>query len=221
MALKRVMFIRPGETNWNLDGRWQGWVAVPLNEYGRQQIKRLAGFIRNLGISALYSSDNRRAMDSANIIAEQLEFTPIFDERWRERHIGHWQGMILPEVREWYPEEYQSMLEDINTYRIPGGGESRDDVRKRVQAAFKDVVKKWDKEKEPVNVGILTHTTAIRVLLESLIPDLDLTEVPFGNSSVTTITRADDGSWKLTAANDTTHLEGLESRFMPEVESVK
>ena len=221
MALKRVMFIRPGETDWNLDGRWQGWVAIPLNEFGRQQIKRLAGFIRNLGVNALYSSDTRRAIDSANIIGEQLEFTPIFDERWRERHIGHWQGMILPEVRDWYGDEYQAMLDDINTYRIPGGGESRDDVRKRVQLAFKEIVKQWDKEKEPVNVGILTHTTAIRVLMETLIPDLDLTEVPFGNSSVTTITRADDGSWKLTAANDTTHLEGLESRYMPEVESDK
>ncbi|MEQ8677525.1 MAG: histidine phosphatase family protein [Aggregatilineales bacterium] len=221
MALKRVMFIRPGETDWNLNGRWQGWVAIPLNELGRQQIKRLAGFIRNLGVDAMYSSDTKRAIESANIIGEQLQFTPIFDERWRERNIGHWQGMILPEVRDWYADEYQSMLDDINTYRIPGGGESRDDVRKRVQSAFKEIVKKWDKEKDPINVGILTHTTAIRVLMETLIPDLDLTEVPFGNSSVTTITRADNGSWKLTAANDTTHLEGLESRYMPEVESEK
>lgn len=221
MALKRIMFIRPGETDWNLHGRWQGWVAIPLNELGRQQIKRLAGFIRNLGISALYASDTQRAKESAKIIGEQLEFTPIFDERWRERHIGHWQGMILPEIRDWYAQEYQAMRDDVEHYRIPGGGESRDDVRERVHKAFDEIIKEWDGEKEAVNVGILTHTTAIRVLLEALIPGADLSDVTFGNSSVTTITRAEDGSWKLTAANDTTHLEGLESRYMPEVESEK
>lgn len=218
MALKRVMFIRPGETEWNLLGRWQGWVAIPLNEHGQQQAKRLSGFIRNLGVRTLYSSDTKRAAETAELIATSLGFEPILDDRWRERHIGHWQGMILPEVRNWYPDEYQAMLDNLDNHRIEGGGESRNDVRKRVTEAFDEILAKWDSEEAPVNIGIITHTTSIRVLLETLIPDVDLKQTAFGNSSVTTITRQDDDTWKLTATNDTTHLEGLESRYMPEVE---
>ena len=218
MALKPVMIIRPGETEWNLLGRWQGWVAVPLNEHGQQQVKRLSGFIRNLGVRMLYSSDTQRAAETAEILAENLGFEPKLDERWRERHIGHWQGMILPEVRSWYPDEYEAMLNKLDDYRVDGGGESRNDVRARVTEAFNEILEEWDKEDAAINIGVITHTTAIRVLLETLIESGDLTEVPFGNSSVTTITRQDDNTWKLTAANDTTHLEGLESRYMPEVE---
>lgn len=217
MAVKRVLFIRPGETDWNLHGRWQGWVAIPLNDLGEQQVRRLSGFIRNLGMQALYSSDNRRAAQTAEIIAEQHDFEPHLDERLRERHIGHWQGMILPEVRDWYPDEYQAMMNDLDGYRVPGGGESRADVRKRVKEAFSEYLQQWESEENSITIGIITHTTAIRIMLETLIDASEITDVSFGNSSVTTVTREGDG-WKLTTVNDTSHLEGLESRYMPEVE---
>ena len=217
MAVKRVLFIRPGETDWNLHGRWQGWVAVPLNDLGEQQVRRLSGFIRNLGIRALYSSDNRRAAQTAEIIAEQNDFEPHLDERLRERHIGHWQGMILPEVRDWYPDEYQSMMNNLDSYRVPGGGESRADVRKRTSEAFEEYLQQWENEENTITIGIITHTTAIRIMLETLIDASEIADISFGNSSVTTVTREGDG-WKLTTVNDTSHLEGLESRYMPEVE---
>ena len=65
MAVKRVVFIRPGETEWNKIGRWQGIVGVPLNGHGRAQAERLAKFVRNINLDALYSSDLRRAKDTA------------------------------------------------------------------------------------------------------------------------------------------------------------
>ncbi len=221
MALKRLVFIRPGETDWNLTGRWQGWLAIPLNELGRQQVQRLAGFVRNIGLSVLYSSDNRRAVDTAEILTQMLGFAPIYDERLRERHIGHWQGLILPEVRGWYPEEYSAMIADLDNYRIPGGGESLNDVRARALEALKDILANGEAMDGSPSIAIVTHTTALRTMLAELVPDADLTNTNFGNSSVTSVMRNDDGSWKLTAANDTGHLEGLVSRYMPELESTK
>jgi len=218
MAIKRIMLVRPGETDWNLTGRWQGWVAIPLNEYGGQQVRRLAGFMRNFGVSEIYSSDTRRALDTSAILGEHLELEPIVDERWRERHIGHWQGMILPEVRAWYPKEYQLMLDNLDDYRIPGGGESRNDVRRRVKQGLDVIVEKWQDDPSNITIGIVTHTTAIRVLLETIIPDVDLKTAEFGNSSVTTVGLTDAGDWKIITLNDLAHLEGIPSRHMPEVE---
>ena len=217
MALKRLILIRAAETNWNLDGRWQGWVPVPLNQHGWDQAHRLAGFIRNIGLTKIYSSDNRRAQQTAEIIAEKLGFDVQFDEGLRERHIGYWQGLILPEVREWYAEEYAKLRDDLDGYRITGG-ESLDDVTERVEKSLGEILKAANMGDDDQTVGIVTHTTTIRVILAKLVPDIDVSQENFGNTSVTTVRRNDDGTWKLIATNDTSHLEGLESRYMPEVE---
>ncbi len=213
MTVKRVIFIRPGETDWNRQGRWQGWVAIPLNEHGRQQAQRLAKYIRNIGMGALYSSDLRRAVETAEILSEQLGFPPIYDQRLRERNIGIWQGLTLDEMRAWYPHEYAQVLDDPDGYRVPGG-ESRDDVRARALAAFNDIAAHTAAE----TVGIISHTTVIHALLRVLVPDLYASELAVSNMSVTTIARREDDAWVLVTADDVMHLEGLPTKPYPELE---
>lgn len=213
MIVKRIVFIRPGETEWNRQGRWQGWVSIPLNELGRRQATALANFIRHIGMGALYTSDLKRALETAECLAQPLGFTPIPDARLRERNIGLWQGLTLDEMRAWYPDEYATMLSDIDGYRVPGG-ESRNDVRARVTQALNDILKQSTSE----TVGILSHTTAIKVLLGDLIPGYNPLEVDLDNTSVTTIHRRDD-KWGLVAVDDVMHLENLERRAARELET--
>jgi broad specificity phosphatase PhoE len=216
MTVKRIILIRPGETNWNREGRWQGWVAAPLNEHGRRQAEALAKFVRNIGMSALYSSDLRRAAETAELLAARLGFKPVYDARLRERNIGAWQGLTLDEMRDWYPDEYELLLNDVDRFRIPGG-ESRAEVRARMVAALDDILNKNQGE----TVGIISHTTAIRALLAHLIPDCDPNRVEVNNTSVTTLVRADANQWQLVAANDVMHLEGLPSHSARELEQSK
>jgi len=215
MSVKRLVFIRPGETNWNLQGRFQGWVESPLNEYGRLQIERLANFIRNLGLSVLYSSDIRRAKESAEILATRLGYPPIYDERLRERSVGHWQGLTVPEIHGWYASEYAEFQKDPDNYQIPGG-ESLSQVKKRAQACLKEILKKHDKD-DNSTVGIVSHTITINMMLGVLLPKTDTFARTFGNSSVTTVLR-DGDAWRVTADNDTAHLEGKIARVMPPTE---
>jgi len=215
MAVERIIFIRPGETDWNKQERWQGWVATPLNAHGREQAEALARFLRTIGMSALYTSDLRRAVQTAEILSRVGEFDTIPDERLRERSIGDWQGLTLDEMRSWYVDEYAAMLKDADTYRVPGG-ESREDVRVRMKAAFEDVLKQERGE----TVGILTHTTALKVLMEDLFPGYNPLTVNLGNTSVTTMRRRDDG-WKLIAVDDCLHLEGLRTAAVSEIEAKK
>lgn len=216
MSVKRLVFIRPGETDWNLQGRFQGWVASPLNNYGRYQIERLANFIRNIGLTVLYSSDIRRAKETAEILATRLGHPPIFDERLRERSVGHWQGLTVPEIHGWYADEYDQFQQDPDNFQIPGG-ESLVQVRKRAQTCLKAILKNHDKDVHNT-IGIVSHTITINMMLEALIPDVDSKHyLQFGNSSVTTVMN-DGDTWRITANNDTTHLEGKIARVMPKDE---
>lgn len=215
MTVKRVIFIRPGETDWNKLGRWQGWVAVPLNAHGRQQAEALAHFVRNIGMSALYTSDLRRALETAECLSKTLGFDPIPDARLRERSVGLWQGLTVDEMKAWYADEYTKMLADPDGYRIPGG-ESRQDVRERMNAAFADILSQARGE----TIGILSHTTALKVLLEELLPTYDPLHATLGNSSVTTLRRR-DGEWELVAIDDCLHLEGLRTAAVQELEAQK
>lgn len=214
MPIKRLAFIRSGETDWNLSGRWQGWVASPLNEHGQLQMQRLANFVRHLGLSALYSSDSVRAKQSAEILATTMGFDPIYDGRLRERSIGFFQGLTVPEIHGWYREEYQQLSADPENYKIPLG-ESLHDVAIRAKAVIDDILKTSNGDTDgEVTIGILSHTTTTHLMLKALIPDLSDDGLAFANSSVTTVGRTEEG-WKLIHANDLSHLEGLESRYMP------
>lgn len=213
MTVNRVILIRPGETEWNRQGRWQGWVATPLSDYGRAQAKQLARYIRNIGMSALYSSDSRRAVETAEILGKSLGFEPIYDARWRERDIGAWQGMTLDEIRSWYADDYKKLQADIENIRVPEG-ESRADVRQRVLAAFNTILA----DDKGNTVGIISHTTSTHMLLHSLIEGYDIYAAVLGNTAVTTIHRGESGKWELVALNDLSHLEGLNSRSVRELE---
>lgn len=207
MTLKMIVFVRPGETDWNRDERWQGWVAVPLNERGREQAQRLASFVRTLGISALYTSDLRRAEDTAQIIGEALGLQPKSDKRLRERNIGGWQGLTQAEVVSWYEKQYLSLREDPENYVIPGG-ESRAQVAERVRAFFTEL----QAQEVGEVVCIVSHTLAIHTILGDLVVGYDMYKYSLPNISVTTIRRTDENSpWQLTMVGDTSHLQGMPS----------
>lgn len=158
MTVKRVIFVRPGETEWNQTDRWQGWVAIPLNSYGRLQAVALANFLRNIGIGQLYSSDLKRAAETAEIIGERIGCAAIYDQRLRERHIGQWQGLTRQEAQLWYPEEYAQLQVNQDTYQVPGG-ESFQEVKARMQAMFQEILAKSE---QADNIAIVSHTIAIR-----------------------------------------------------------
>jgi probable phosphoglycerate mutase len=211
-VVKRLVFIRAAETDWNRIGRWQGWVASPINAHGRRQAEKLARFVRHLGLSALYSSDLVRATQTAQILAGALAYEPGFDPRLRERGVGIWQGLTMDEMRTWYPAQFQALLDDPEHYRIEGA-ESRADVRQRMRAAFDDILR----EDRGETVGVLSHTSAIKLLLDQIVPDADVLDLDFGNTSVTTLLKKST-DWEIVVAQDVSHLEGMESQAVPEVE---
>ncbi len=216
MSPKRIIFIRPGETDWNRAGKQQGWVASPLNALGVQQAEKLGHLLPLIGVGAVYASDLKRAMQTAELLAQKLGLKPVFDERLRERSVGVWQGLTMEEIRDWYPDEFWALLTDVDGYRIPGG-ESRLDVQQRMTAALKDILDNASCE----TVAVISHTTAIKMAIRSLVPGMDVHLTELTNSSVTTLELDEAGTWRAVAVDDVLHLEGLETASVKEPEDAR
>jgi probable phosphoglycerate mutase len=105
-----ILFARHGETDWNRERRYQGHADEPLNETGRAQARELAASLRGATYSIVYSSDLRRASETAEMVADALGLQVRLDPRLREIDVGSWQGVSHPELdgRSWDGETLEA-----------------------------------------------------------------------------------------------------------------
>lgn len=109
MVVQRVHLIRHGQTDWNAEGRWQGYQPVPLNSEGWSRARALASYLpRCYQLSAIVSSDLPRAWQTASVLASAYKLTPKADERLREHDLGIFQGYTMAEIKAHYPVEITS-----------------------------------------------------------------------------------------------------------------
>lgn len=157
----RILLLRHGQSEWNAVGRWQGWADPPLSPLGRQQ-SRLAG--KGLdGIDVVVSSDLRRAVETAALMAESLSLVPgPVEPRLRERDVGEWTGLTRQEIEQRWPEELSTMAQ-------PPGGESAEALQTRVLAAATDLARVYP----DASLLAVTHGGAIRSLERLLGVDPD------------------------------------------------
>ncbi|TCB96603.1 histidine phosphatase family protein [Micromonospora zingiberis] len=104
--MTRLVVWRHGNTDWNAASRVQGQTDVPLNDLGREQAREAAPLLAALRPDAIVASDLSRAADTAAALAALTGLPVRSDARLRERHFGRWQGLLLTEVAERFPDEY-------------------------------------------------------------------------------------------------------------------
>jgi broad specificity phosphatase PhoE len=156
VSTTRILLARHGETEWNRLGRWQGHADPPLNETGRDQAAALAEQLQGDGIAAVYSSDLRRASETARIVADRLGLAVTEDRALREIDVGSWSGLTREQVRERYPEGFARWLEG----EIGHDGETREELSQRVVGAVERIASTHQGE----HVLVVTHGGAIRSL---------------------------------------------------------
>jgi broad specificity phosphatase PhoE len=98
-----ILLARHGETDWNREGRFQGWSDPPLNDVGREQARVLAAQLADDPFDAVYSSDLRRAYETALIVAEPHGVPVIADRGLREVNVGSWSGLTRDEIAARFP----------------------------------------------------------------------------------------------------------------------
>lgn len=156
MATTRILLARHGETDWNLVGRWQGHADPPLNDAGRRQAEALANELVGDGVAAVYSSDLRRASETARLVAGRLGLPVVEDAGLREIDVGSWSGLTRDEVQERYPEGFARWLAG----EIGHDGETREQLTARVVGAVERIAGRHSGE----TVLVVTHGGAIRAL---------------------------------------------------------
>ena len=200
MTLRRALFVRHGETDYNAERRIQGHLNVALNETGHLQAAALAAYLADLPLGAIYSSDLIRAYQTAEPIAEKQGLPIHTDERLREINLGVFQGMTGDELRRshHHADAYEMWRTD-DSY-APNGGESYGQLGDRTLAAWEQIAE----ESEAETVLIVTHGGNIKSLMMRLFPAYDRPRVL--NTSVTEIVK-EDKQWFLRRYAELPHLK--------------
>ena len=131
---RRVVIWRHGQTEWNVEGRFQGQTDVPLDAVGRDQARRAARLLAALRPNAITASDLARAADTARELSALTGLSVALDKGLRETYAGTWQGLTDSEIREKFPEEFGAWKRDHSVRR--GGGELEIEVADRVVPAI-------------------------------------------------------------------------------------
>lgn len=155
----RIYLARHGQTNWNLEGRTQGGMDIPLNATGREQAQQLKTKLAGIPLDAVYSSTLSRSRETAEIVHGQTPLTSL--PGLGERRFGKFQGLLTsdpvagPELarRQWLPDDSLD------------GGESLTALRERVRTAI-DVIRKQHASGSILIVG---HSYMNRMVLSVLL----------------------------------------------------
>lgn len=182
---------RHGQTDYNLQHRFQGQSDVPLNAVGRQEAAQAAPYLAALRPSALYSSDLSRATETAEALARLTGLPVQLDKDLRERNGGVWEGLTEREISERYPVERRTWT--------PPDGEPGSVVADRASAALVRIA-------DAVGGGslavVVAHGAALSLSIARLlgVPAEPRVLGPFGNCRWSVLTRRNT-RWRLLEHN--------------------
>src|SRR5699024_156997 len=191
--MTKIGFIRHGCTDWNKDRRAQGHTDIPLCEEGYVQAEKLANRLAGETWNVIYSSDLKRAKQTAETIAKRIKDIDIhLDARLRERHGGQIEGTRVEERVEKWGENWIGLDLGMKTgEEIIAGG----------MACLEEIIANHQDE----NILIVSHGAFIKQILRTLFPDKDV-EGSLDNCSVTVL-KTKDRTWDLTLHNCVKHIK--------------
>ena len=157
----QVFLLRHGETRWNLERRCQGITDIHLNETGIQQARDAAASLGKEKIHAVYSSNLKRATQTAHAISELHGLEVIPENDLRELNHGEFEGLTFTEIRASYPEFIQNWRKQPAQLLIPGG-ESIRDVEKRAWRAMEQILQNHHSDE---TVVVVSHQFPMATIL--------------------------------------------------------
>lgn len=198
-----LFLIRHGETDWNFEGRIQGWTDIPLNARGIEQATQLAERLAvEESIRSLYTSPLIRAQMTAGIIGQRIGLVPTADQRLIERSPGKVEGLTLAEIEHVFPDVYRAWRSDEEHVVLPEA-EDQHMFRARVDS-FLQMLRAQHTDSR---VAVVTHGGTCGMMIATIL-GLDPTKrspFRFDNTSVSRIDMARRRP-RIELLNDTCHL---------------
>lgn len=163
----KIYFTRHGLTEYNKERRIQGLLDSPLTLEGKEKAKELGARLKDEGIEIIYSSDQKRAMDSAKIINEALKLDIIQDRRLREVSMLSHEGMTWAESVASDPDREDLIMQRPDLFNEGGIYPYRDALEDAIAFIFELIKTNYEK------VLVMTHGSKLRVIT-TVLEGLDL-----------------------------------------------
>ncbi len=202
-----LILVRHGHSECNVEGLIQGQLDSPLSPLGMRQAEAAAARLADERLCAVYSSDLRRALDTAGAIAQRhglpVQATPLI----RECRLGAAEGMTSDEFARAFPEEARLWREDPFVHRPPGA-ERFEDVIERC-ARFLRMVRERHPDGRKVVAAVHVGSVSGLICAALGLPVRAYTGFFISNASISLLELG--GTNRLVCLNDTAHLAGLRS----------
>ena len=202
--MTHLVCIRHGETDWNLQQRFQGQIDVPLNATGQAQAQRLAAWLAAEPPDVLFSSDLQRAWQTAAPLASAWGLAPQAVPGLREQSFGVLEGLTVTDIQRDHPVLWRDWLLQRGDFALPRG-ESMVQFHARVLAAVGALVQAHAGQR----LVLVTHGGVLDMLWRHAqrLPLEGLRACAIPNTGVNRL-RWHDGALVIDQWGDDAHLQG-------------
>jgi len=203
-----VLLIRHGQSEGNAERRFGGHTATPLSPRGRRQAQATARALQDEELTAIYSSDLARALETAQPLAKLTGLQVHPTRAFRERSVGVMEGLTFEDAAQQHPEQYAALLHR-DFEHVLTGGESYRQLLDRAWQKLDEIIAQHKGGK----IAVFSHTGTICILALHLMGALDAPElkpvwITNANCAITRFELRDDGFVRVLTINDTRHLSG-------------
>jgi len=203
--MTEIILARHGQTEWNVGEVFRGRIDIELDETGEEQAELLAEYLSGRKIDAVYSSPLKRALKTAEAIANRHQLEVEIAPGLIDFNFGKWQGLPHQEVKDNYQELYVEWITNPHQTKMPDG-ESLNHVRERAIGVIDEVIAGYEG-----TVILVSHRVVNKVLICAL---LGLDNSHFWNikqntCGITAFTY-ENGQFILTEHNNTSYLEPIQ-----------
>lgn len=199
----KLYITRHGQTQWNTQRKLQGWKNSDLTQKGILDAEALADRLEDIDFTHIYTSTQRRAVETAEIIKKDRNIDIVQLEELKEIGFGQWEGMPMKEIQDKYKDEFDIYLNQPHLYKPTLNGESYEEIFNRVKEAIKKIIKGGGE-----NVLIVSHGVTIKVLT-SIIRDIPIEEiykVDISRGTALNICEVKEGKIEFVLEGDTSHI---------------
>jgi alpha-ribazole phosphatase len=191
----KFIFLRHGQTQENLNGRYHGRSNAPLNETGQRQIRKASETLKNMGSFITLSSPLQRCRDCCEILKENVpkmqRHDIIFEDDLMEFDFGIFEGLNYKEMKEKYPEETRKWQHEWRDFCIPEG-EGIPQIYHRVSGFLQKIQRQFP----GCNFLMVTHWGVIQAALAYLLHNSieGFWKYELKNGGLTVISYSEDGN---------------------------
>ena len=173
----KLILIRHGETYWNDERRIQGGDSdIELNDTGLEQVRKLAAFLENEPITAIFSSPLQRATATAKVIASHHQLPVEIDQGLRELRVGELEGMSVSNLSTTFSQFLMQWWQDRGTMKLPNG-ESLVELQQRAWKVIESLLERHktspEHSKDATVVVVSHYFVTLVIILKALDLPLD------------------------------------------------